>query len=54
METFILDERTVILFEATTGAIDTKIFNNQNQTLPKLRGTLLPKLMKGERKVKEA
>ena len=52
METIITDERPVKLTEAATSAINTKMFNNHNQTLSKLRGTFLPKLMKGEIRVK--
>lgn len=46
----------LIDFEATTSSLNKKIINNENQiqTLTKTRDTLLPKLMSGEIRVKEA
>ncbi len=54
IETIIPDSESVKEFEATASIIDGKIYNNnsQIQTLSKLRDTLLPKLMKGEIRVK--
>ena len=54
IETIIPDSKTVKAFEAIASILDVKIYNNysQIQTLSKLRDTLLPKLMKGEIRVK--
>lgn len=54
IEATIPDERTVKAFESIASNIDSKIYNNYShiQTLSKLRDTLLPKLMKGEIRVK--
>jgi type I restriction enzyme, S subunit len=56
IETILPDGETVKAFEAIAGSIDAKIYNNykQIQTLSKLRDALLPKLMKGEIRVKKA
>jgi type I restriction enzyme S subunit len=55
IETIIPDSETVKEFEAVAEPIDRKIYNNnsQIQTLSKLRDALLPKLMKGEIRVKQ-
>lgn len=54
IEAIIPDSETVKAFEAIAGNIDKKIYNNysQIQTLSKQRDLLLPKLMKGEIRVK--
>lgn len=54
IEPTISDERTLKAFKAIASNIDRKIFNNYSpiQTLSKLRDTLLPKLMKGEIRVR--
>ena len=54
IEAIIPDNETVTAFEAIASNIDAKIFtnNSQIQTLSKLRDLLLPKLMKGEIRVK--
>lgn len=55
IEVIIPDNEAIKAFEAIASAIDGKIYNNYSriQTLSKLRDTLLPKLMKGEIRVKD-
>jgi type I restriction enzyme S subunit len=54
IESTVPDSETIKSFEMITDPIDAKIYNNysQIQTLSKLRDALLPKLMKGEIRVK--
>jgi type I restriction enzyme S subunit len=54
IEVVIPDEKVIIDFEALANQTDAKFFNNheQIQTLAKIRDTLLPKLMRGDVRVK--
>ncbi|TKJ34653.1 MAG: hypothetical protein CEE38_17435 [Planctomycetes bacterium B3_Pla] len=56
IETIIPDNKIITTFNPIAGKVDAKIFTNysQTQTLSHLRDLLLPKLMKGEIRVKDA